>query len=149
MLGSVVHQLETVLYSELLFCSGFTDQDPVELGLSEIPWDELLDNAVDDTIGHSFVDKLFQHDGGASRGWLIRKIWQSTRLRDAWVRSVEEERMELDGKQAFEYGLCGKGTGAAARSDASQRRVPGAGARASCHPAPEYSQRRGVNHFGG
>lgn len=106
MLRSVVHQLEKVLYCELLFCSGFTDQTPSELSLPGIPWDELLDNAADDTIGHSFVDKLFQHDDGASRGWLIRTILQSISLRDAWVRLVDEEGMELDGKQAFEYGLC-------------------------------------------
>jgi hypothetical protein len=58
----------------LLFFTEFSEQSPAELGLPEIPWDELLDNAADETVRHSFIDKLFQHDGGASRGWVIKKI---------------------------------------------------------------------------
>jgi hypothetical protein len=41
---------------------------------------KLLDNATVETTGLSIVDELFQHEGGASRGWLIWTIMQGTGL---------------------------------------------------------------------
>ncbi|KAM6513757.1 hypothetical protein FALCPG4_014975 [Fusarium falciforme] len=103
MMRMAVHQLEDVLYKDLLFCKEFSDQSPAELGLPEIPWGELLDNAADETIGHSFVDKLFQHDVGASKGWVVRKILQDDSLRATWVKSVGDGDggMELNAKAAY------------------------------------------------
>ncbi|KAL6412376.1 uncharacterized protein AUP68_03578, partial [Ilyonectria robusta] len=62
MLQAALRRAETLLYKKLLFCRKFKDQSPAELGLPEIPWDDLIDNAADATIGHSFVESLFQLD---------------------------------------------------------------------------------------
>ena len=105
MMRLAVQQLETVLYKDLLLFTEFFEQSPAELGLPEIPWDELLDNAADETVGHSFIDKLFQHDGGASRGWVIKKILQNNGLRAKWVTSMNDGGMELNSRLAYRYGL--------------------------------------------
>lgn len=81
MMQMAVQQAEEVLYKDLLFCREFIDQTPIELGLPEIPWDKLLDNAADATIGHSFIDNLYQHNRGASKGWIIRRILKDERLK--------------------------------------------------------------------
>ncbi|KAG4279191.1 hypothetical protein FPRO04_13665, partial [Fusarium proliferatum] len=74
MMRLAVQQLETILYKDLLLFTEYSEQSPAELGLPGIPWDQLLDNAANETIGHSFIDTLFQRDGGASKGWVIKKV---------------------------------------------------------------------------
>ncbi|KAJ4137999.1 hypothetical protein NW754_001359 [Fusarium falciforme] len=59
-LHTALRRAETLLYKHLLFCGEYDDQSPVELRLPEIPWGEIIDNAADATIGHSFVSTLFQ-----------------------------------------------------------------------------------------
>ncbi|KAF5268072.1 hypothetical protein FOXYS1_1041 [Fusarium oxysporum] len=80
MMRLAVQQLETILYKYLLLFTEYSEQTPAELGLPEIPWDQLLDNAADETIGHSFIDKLFQHDGGASKGWVVFSLLRRKHL---------------------------------------------------------------------
>jgi hypothetical protein len=58
----------------LLLFTEYLEQSLAELGLPEIPWDQLLDNAANEMIGHLFIDTLFQRDGGASKGWVIKKV---------------------------------------------------------------------------
>lgn len=59
MLGTALQGLEKVLFRELLFCFAFQDQALAKLSLSGIPGDELLDNAANETIGNSCIDKPF------------------------------------------------------------------------------------------
>jgi hypothetical protein len=40
-----MQEAETLLYKHLLLCDKYKDQPTIELGLPEIPWDELIDNA--------------------------------------------------------------------------------------------------------
>ncbi|RKK19457.1 hypothetical protein BFJ66_g15721 [Fusarium oxysporum f. sp. cepae] len=59
MIRLAVQQLETILYKDLLLFTEYLEQSPAELGLPGIPWDQLLDNAANKTIRHSFIDILF------------------------------------------------------------------------------------------
>ncbi|KAL6407515.1 hypothetical protein AUP68_08533 [Ilyonectria robusta] len=103
-LQAALRRAETLLYKKLLFCRKFKDQSPAELGLPEIPWDNLIDNAADTTIGHSFVESLFQLDP-TSKSWLFRKIWKDDKLRREWVRSNSEAGFELHEKAVLQYGM--------------------------------------------
>lgn len=106
MLQTALRQAESVLYKNLLFCKGFTDQSPAALGLPVIPWDELLDNAANIAIGLSLVDSLYRHDNGASKGWVFQKIWTDNARRGAWVQSITTGAdMELNPKVACRYGI--------------------------------------------
>ncbi|OHE93923.1 hypothetical protein CORC01_10822 [Colletotrichum orchidophilum] len=116
-----VWQLETVLYKDLLFFGAFSEQSWAKLGLPTIPRAELLDNAADERVGRSLVDRLFQRDGGVSRGWVIKKIVQDDGLRSRPGR---------------------EGAGASGGSRAHQQRVPVACVGASRRAAPEHVQRR-------
>lgn len=51
MIQGALRLAESKLYEGLLFYSGYEEETPAELGLPEIPWDTLLDNAADATIG--------------------------------------------------------------------------------------------------
>ncbi|KAH7142571.1 hypothetical protein B0J13DRAFT_444649 [Dactylonectria estremocensis] len=59
MLQAALRRAETLLYKKLLFCWNFKDQSPAELELPKIPWDNLINNATNTTISHSFVESLF------------------------------------------------------------------------------------------
>lgn len=89
----------------MLLFTEFSEQSPAELGLPGILWDELLDNAADEAIGHSFIDKLFQRDRGASKGWVIKKTLQDNCLRSKWVKSMNDSGVELNPRSAYRYGL--------------------------------------------
>ncbi|KAL6401746.1 hypothetical protein AUP68_00561 [Ilyonectria robusta] len=104
MLQAALRRAEILLYKKLLFCWKFKDQSPAELGLPEIPWDDLIDNAADATIGHSFVESLFQLDP-TSKGWLFRKMWKDDKLRREWVRSNSEAGFELHEKAVLQYSM--------------------------------------------
>ncbi|KAH7187726.1 hypothetical protein DER44DRAFT_628815, partial [Fusarium oxysporum] len=67
--------------------------------------DQLLDNAANETIGHSFIDKLFQRDGGASKGWVIKKILQNSSFRGKWIESINDNGLKINSKMAYRYGL--------------------------------------------
>jgi hypothetical protein len=105
MMRLAVQQLETILYKDLLLFTEFSKQSSAELRLPNIPWDQLLDNAADETIGHSFIDKLFQRDGGSSKGWVIKKVLQDSCLRSKWVKSINDSGVEINSKMAYRYGL--------------------------------------------
>ncbi|GKU10137.1 unnamed protein product, partial [Fusarium langsethiae] len=103
MLQAALQRAETLLYKHLLFCEEYKDQPSTELGLPEIPWDELIDNAADASIGHSFVDNLFQLLP-ESNGWTFCKMWINPTLRKAWVEGDSEAEFKLIEKKAWYYG---------------------------------------------
>jgi superfamily II DNA helicase RecQ len=103
MLQAALQRAETLLYKHLLFCEEYKDQPTTELGLPEIPWDELIDNAADASIGHSFVDNLFQLLP-ESNGWTFCKMWINPTLRKAWVEGDSEAEFKLIKKKAWYYG---------------------------------------------
>ncbi|KAM6504808.1 hypothetical protein FSOLCH5_015297 [Fusarium solani] len=103
MLHSALRKAESVLYKDLLFCLEYEDQSPVELGLPEIPWDKIIDNAADTTIGYSFVKPLFELVP-ESTGWLFRKVWADEGLRAAWVRRGSGSDFALHEKTVCYYG---------------------------------------------
>jgi hypothetical protein len=103
MLQAALQRAETLLYKHLLFCEEYTDQPTTELGLPEIPWDELIDNAADVSIGHSFVDNLFQLLP-ESNSWTFCKMWINTALRKSWVEGDSEAEFKLIEKKAWHYG---------------------------------------------
>jgi hypothetical protein len=105
MMRLAVQQLETILYKDLLLFTEYSEQSPAELGLPGIPWDQLLDNAANETIGHSFIDTLFQRDGGASKGWVIKKVLQDSSLRSKWIKSIGDNGVEINLRMAYRYGL--------------------------------------------
>ncbi|WKT54486.1 Helicase superfamily 1/2, ATP-binding domain [Fusarium oxysporum f. sp. vasinfectum] len=105
MMRLAVQQLEIILYKDLLLFTEYSEQSPAELGLPEIPWDQLLDNAANETIGHSFIDTLFQRDGGASKGWVIKKVLQDSSLRSKWIKSIGDNGVEINLRMAYRYGL--------------------------------------------
>ncbi|KAG7416705.1 hypothetical protein Forpi1262_v016777 [Fusarium oxysporum f. sp. raphani] len=105
MMRLAVQQLETILYKDLLLFAEYSEQSPAELGLPEIPWDQLLDNAANETIGHSYIDTLFQRDGGARKGWVIKKVLQDSSLRSKWIKSMNDNGVEINSKMAYRYGL--------------------------------------------
>ncbi|KLP03469.1 Uncharacterized protein Y057_10530 [Fusarium fujikuroi] len=105
MMRLAVQQLEIILYKDLLLFTEYLEQSPAELGLPEIPWDQLLDNAANETIGHSFIDTLFQRDGGASKGWVIKKVLQDSGLRSKWIKSISDNGIEMNLRMAYRYGL--------------------------------------------
>jgi RecQ family ATP-dependent DNA helicase len=105
MVQVTLRQAETVLFKKLLFCGDFTEQSPAELGLPPIPWDELLDNAADAAIGLSLIDSLYRQDGGASKGWVFRKLWTNEVLRETWVQFANIAEIKLDPKAACRYGM--------------------------------------------
>ncbi|EXK77434.1 hypothetical protein FOQG_17854 [Fusarium oxysporum f. sp. raphani 54005] len=92
-------------YKDLLLFTEYSEQSPAELGLPGIPWDQLLDNAANETIGHSFIDTLFQRDGGASKGWVIKKVLQDSSLRSKWIKSIGDNGVEINLRMAYRYGL--------------------------------------------
>ncbi|SCV59328.1 uncharacterized protein FFFS_13897 [Fusarium fujikuroi] len=63
------------------------------------------DNAANETIGHSFIDTLFQRDGGASKGWVIKKVLQDSGLRSKWIKSISDNGIEMNLRMAYRYGL--------------------------------------------
>ncbi|KAJ3453241.1 hypothetical protein MRS44_018896 [Fusarium solani] len=103
MLHTALRRAETLLYKHLLFCGEYDDQSPVELGLPEIPWGEIIDNAADATIGHSFVSTLFQLLPD-SDGWAFRKVWSNETLRRAWLGEHADLEFKLREKKAWQYG---------------------------------------------
>ncbi|RYC77864.1 hypothetical protein BFJ63_vAg19262, partial [Fusarium oxysporum f. sp. narcissi] len=103
MLQAALQRAEILLYKHLLFCEEYKDQPTTELGLPEIPWDELIDNAADASIGHSFVNNLFQLLP-ESNGWTFCKMWINTALRKAWVEGDSEAEFKLLEKKAWHYG---------------------------------------------
>ncbi|KAJ0127365.1 hypothetical protein HZ326_29530 [Fusarium oxysporum f. sp. albedinis] len=103
MLQAAIQRAEILLYKHLLFCEEYKDQPTTELGLPEIPWDELIDNAADASIGHSFVNNLFQLLP-ESNGWTFCKMWNNTALRKAWVEGNSEAEFKLLEKKAWHYG---------------------------------------------
>ncbi|WKT53675.1 hypothetical protein QSH57_004259 [Fusarium oxysporum f. sp. vasinfectum] len=105
MMRLAVQQLETILYKDLLLFTEYSEQSPAELGLPGIPWDQLLDNAANETIGHSFIDTLFQRDCGASKGWVIKKVLQDSSLRSKWIKSIGDNGVEINLRMAYRYGL--------------------------------------------
>jgi hypothetical protein len=53
-----MQEAEKLLYKHLLLYDKYKDQPTIELGLPEIPWDELINNTADVSIGHSFITNL-------------------------------------------------------------------------------------------
>lgn len=103
MLQSALQRAEMLLYKHLLFCEEYKDQSTIELGLPQFPWEELIDNAADASIGHSFVSNLFQLLP-ESNGWTFRKIWTNTALRKVWTEDNPESELQLMEKKAWHYG---------------------------------------------
>jgi superfamily II DNA helicase RecQ len=103
MLQAAMQEAEKLLYKHLLLCDEYKDQPTIELGLPEIPWDELIDNAADVIIGHSFVTNLLQILP-ESNGWIFGKIWANAALRMAWVEGDSEAEFKLLEKKAWHYG---------------------------------------------
>jgi hypothetical protein len=107
MLQTTLQRAEEVLSGELLFVDGFhTGASPQDLGLPAIPWDRILDNAADATIGHSFVNQLLELDE-TSDGWVMKKITSSDSLRRAWLRvdGAVQGSITLCPKKTAQYGL--------------------------------------------
>ncbi|KAK2926802.1 hypothetical protein FoTM2_013672 [Fusarium oxysporum f. sp. vasinfectum] len=103
MLQAASRRAETLLYKHLLFCEEYKDQSTIELGLPQVLWDDLIDNAADASIGHSFVDNLFQQIPESS-GWAFRKIWTNGALQKAWIQADAEAEFKLLEKKAWHYG---------------------------------------------
>ncbi|RMI97528.1 hypothetical protein CDV36_016208 [Fusarium kuroshium] len=103
MLHAALRQAETLLYKHLLLCADYDDQSPAELGLPEIPWSQLIDNAADATVGHSFVSTLFQLLPD-SNGWAFRKVWSNETLRRAWLEEHSDPGFKVREKRAWRYG---------------------------------------------
>jgi hypothetical protein len=103
MLQAALRRAETLLYGHLLFCEEYKDQSTIELGLPQIPWDELIDNAADASIGHSFVDNLFQQLPERN-GWAFRKMWTNAALRKARIEGDSEAEFKILEKKAWHYG---------------------------------------------
>ncbi|KAF4442495.1 hypothetical protein F53441_11726, partial [Fusarium austroafricanum] len=103
MLQTALRRAEALLYKCLLFCDEYKDQSPIDLGLPQIPWDELVDNAADANIGHSFVNDLFRLVP-KSDGWAFRKVWTNTVLQRAWFEEESEGEPKLLEKKAWHYG---------------------------------------------
>ncbi|KAJ4195495.1 endo-1,3-beta glucanase [Fusarium solani] len=147
MLHTALRRAETLLYKHLLFCGEYDDQSPVELGLPEIPWSKLIDNAADATIGHSFVSTLSQLLPN-SNGWAFRRVWSDETLRKAWLDEGVDTEFKLREKKAWQYGefleeflqvllfLVHLSGGHAAR-----------GLGAAYPTASEYCQRRNTGHL--
>jgi hypothetical protein len=108
-LQAALQRAETLLYKHLLFCEEYIDQPANKLGLLEIPWDELIVNAADASIGHSFVNNLFQLLP-ESNGWTFCKMWINTALRKAWVEGGSEAEVKLLEKKVSLYEFTGKFT---------------------------------------
>ncbi|KAF4995459.1 hypothetical protein FDECE_12796 [Fusarium decemcellulare] len=104
MLHTALRRAERLLYKNLLFCQEYYDEPPVALGLPEIPWSELIDNAADAAIGHSLARALIQMLP-ESNGWVFRKVWADASLRKAWFDDDGlEAEPKLREKKAWQYG---------------------------------------------
>jgi hypothetical protein len=103
MLQAAMQEAETLLYKHLLLCDKYKDQPTIELGLPGIPWDELIDNAADASIGRSFVTNLLQMLP-ENNDWIFRKLWTNATLRKAWAEEDSEAEFKLLEKKAWQHG---------------------------------------------
>ncbi|KAF5227551.1 hypothetical protein FANTH_14744 [Fusarium anthophilum] len=103
MLQTALRRAEALLYRYLLLCDEYKDQSPIELGLPQIPWNELVDNAAGASIGHSFVNDLFRLVP-ESDGWVFRKVWTNTVLQRAWFEEESGVEPKILEKKAWHYG---------------------------------------------
>ncbi|KAF6793337.1 hypothetical protein CMUS01_16109 [Colletotrichum musicola] len=101
MIRAALAQLEALLFRELLFFGEYTEQSPGELGVPEIPWPSINDDASDATIGLSLTDAIYRVDGGKSKQWLFRRVWKSDRLRRDFFPDGSTEPSK---KVAYRYG---------------------------------------------
>ncbi|KFA70949.1 hypothetical protein S40288_10242 [Stachybotrys chartarum IBT 40288] len=107
MLQTTLQRAEEVLFKELLFIQGYhADASLDEMGLPTIPWDKIIDNAADTSIGHSFVSQLLEMDP-SSDGWVMKKIMALDSLRRSWIKVDEgvQGRVSLCPKKTVQYGL--------------------------------------------
>jgi superfamily II DNA helicase RecQ len=107
MLQTALQRAEEVLFKELLFFNtyhGGTAQD--ELDIPTIPWDKIIDNAADATIGYSLVNQLLELDK-TSDGWAMKKIMSSDLLRREWIQvdGAVQGRIRLCPKKTAQYGM--------------------------------------------
>jgi superfamily II DNA helicase RecQ len=103
-LQAALYRAEVLLYRNLLLCSGYTDQQPPgQLGLPDIPWDRLIDNAADETPGRSFVTSFYELLP-QTKGWLFQKIYASEALRSQWIRRHPSDGDRLDERAAVQFG---------------------------------------------
>lgn len=83
MIHSAVLQCRKMLFENLLYLPE-SDRVAAELGLPSIPWDSIIDDPANDSVGYWFGRELLERLP-YTRSWLFKKIWQNRRLREEWV----------------------------------------------------------------
>jgi RecQ family ATP-dependent DNA helicase len=107
MLQTTLQRAEECLFKELLFVRAYhAGASLEELGLPAIPWDKIIDNAADSSVGYSFVTQLLEMDR-SSDGWVMKRIVSLDSLTRVWIQTGEavQGSIRLCPKKTAQYGL--------------------------------------------